>query len=89
MSWSTSRLGRAGNVAATVKEHFEKLGGAPVGSAEEAAKNQLGAIAEALCKSLPPDHVVQIKAHGSASTYNGQPSHQSVGFEFSTLGKLE
>lgn len=87
MSWSLSKAGRAGALAATVKQIFADTGGCPKGSAEEAAKNQLGDVAEQLAKSLPADKVVSISASGSAwNNADGTAQYQSAKFEFSTFG---
>lgn len=87
MSWSFHKVGRASKLAEIVKQQIAATGGCPAGSAEEAAKNQLGEVAETLCKSLPADKVVTINASGSA--YNkpdGSAEYQSAKFEFSTNG---
>jgi len=87
MSWSYHKAGRASKLAEVVKQQMTETGGCPKGSAEEAAKNQLGAVAETLLKSLPGDKVVTISANGSA--YNkpdGTADYQSCKFEVSTHG---
>ena len=67
MSWSISKIGHANKLAETAKELFEKIGGCPAGSAEEAAKNAVGAIVQSLCASIdPPNAVIRVDAMGSA-----------------------
>lgn len=87
MSWSYQKVGRASKLADVVKQQLIDVQGCPKGSAEEAAKNQLGDVAETLCKSLPGDKVVSINAHGSAwNNGDGTANSQQVKFEFSTNG---
>lgn len=87
MSWSYEKVGRASKLATVVKEQVEKVGGCPVGSAEESAKNQIGAVLETLCGSFAEDRVVQIKASGSAWTQpNGKALSQQMTISFSTIG---
>ena len=87
MSWSYGKTGRAGKLADVVKQQFEDIQGCPKGTAEEEAKNQLGNIIEALCKSLPADKVVRISANGSAwNNSDGSASSQTLHVEFTTIG---
>jgi len=88
MSWSLSKTGRAGKLSEVVASMFEAAGGAPKDSAEEAAKNAIGGVAEILCKSLPVDKVVTISAHGSAWNADGNALSQALKFEFSTNGEF-
>lgn len=92
MSWSTSITGKAPAVAAVVKAQFAAAGGAPAGSAEEAAKNALGAIAESLCNSFAADaanKVVTIIAQGSSwNNPDGTAEAQTCSFSFSTVGNF-
>lgn len=90
MSWSINKLGRAGKLSASIKSEFEKVGGAPPGTGEEAAKNALGAVAEALCVGMADAlTIVSIKASGSAWTdENRKHKTADTRFEFSTLGPL-
>lgn len=86
MSWSYTKAGRAGKMAEVVKQQFADTGGMPNGTAEEAAKNALGEVAEMLCKSLPADAVVSIEASGSAWNDGAQARSQSCSFKLSTIG---
>lgn len=88
MSWSISVAGRAGTIASQVKSKFETTGGCPAGTAEEAAKNAIGAICESLAKTLPPDKVVRVTAQGSAwNVGDGAANSQQCEFKFSTMGE--
>jgi len=87
MSWSLNKTGRAGKLSEVITDTFSKTGGCPAGSAEEAAKNSLGGVAETLLKSLPADKVVSIVASGSAwNNPDGTAQSQSAKFEISTHG---
>lgn len=86
MSWYYKRTGRAEKLAEVVKQQFFETGGCPEGTAEEEAKNALGAVAETLCKSLIGNPVVVIEAGGSAWNNNGQAKHQQASFKFETIG---
>ncbi|TKB06564.1 MAG: hypothetical protein E5V75_34775 [Mesorhizobium sp.] len=86
MSWSLNKAGRASKLAEVIKQSFVDAAGAPKGSDEEAAKNQLGEIAETLCKSFADDKVVRITAQGSAWNENGKARQQHCEFKFETLG---
>jgi hypothetical protein len=87
MSWSYQKVGRASKLAEVVKQQIVAVQGCPKGSAEEAAKNQLGDVAETLCKSLLGDKVVTINGTGSAwNNVDGSAGSQYVKFEFSTNG---
>jgi hypothetical protein len=88
VSWSLQKAGRASKLAETIKQQFIDAGGAPKDSGEEAAKNALGDVAEALCKSFDEDKVVNINASGSAWNENGKAKYQSLKFEFTTLGEF-
>ena len=89
MSWALNKIGRASKLAETIKKAFEETGGCPVGTAEESAKNALGGVAEALCKSFAGNPVVKIGAHGSAWNTDKGANTQSAHFEFSTIGEIE
>ncbi|RUW41524.1 hypothetical protein EOA37_09695 [Mesorhizobium sp. M2A.F.Ca.ET.015.02.1.1] len=86
MSWSLNKAGRASKLAEVIKQSFADAAGAPKGSDEEAAKNQLGEIAETLCRSFSEDKVVRITAQGSAWNENGKAKQQYCEFKFETLG---
>jgi hypothetical protein len=86
MSWSYSKAGRASKMAEVVKQQFAETGGCPVGTAEEAAKNALGAVAETLCASLKGDPAVRIEAHGSAWNEGDRAHSQVCAFRFETFG---
>lgn len=86
MSWSLNKVGRASQLAEVIKQSFVDAAGAIKGSDEEAAKNQLGEIAETLCKSFGEDRVVRITAQGSAWNENGKAKQQHCEFIFETLG---
>lgn len=87
MSWSLNLTGRAGTLSAAVKQKFVEQGGCPKGSAEEAAKNQCGDIAESLVKSMSAEKVVSIKAQGSAwNNSGGTANSQHIEFKLSTIG---
>jgi hypothetical protein len=86
MSWSYTKVGRASKMAEVVKQQFADTGGCPAGSAEEAAKNALGGVAEALCKSLKGDPAVRIEASGSAWNEGDKARSQSAYFKFETIG---
>lgn len=86
MSWSFRKTGRATKLAEVVKQQFADTGGCPKGTAEEAAKNVLGEVAETLCKSLKGDPVVSIDAHGSAWNEGDMARSQSCSFKLETLG---
>ncbi len=86
MSWSYSKAGRASKMAEVVKDQFVNTVGCPKGSAEETAKNALGDIAEALCKSFTGDPVVNIVASGSAWNEGDKARLQSASFKFETFG---
>lgn len=86
MSWSYSKAGRASKMAEVVKAQFAAVGGCPARTAEDAAKNALGEVAETLCKSFSNDPVVRIEASGSAWNENGQARSQSAFFKFETFG---
>lgn len=89
MSWSYQRSGRAAALAEVVKQQFVDTQGCPKGSAEEAAKNQLGDVVETLCKSLPADKVVTISASGSAwNNGDGSANSQQLKIEFVTHGEF-
>ncbi len=86
MSWSYTKAGRASKMAEVVKQQMADVQGCPAGSAEEAAKNALGEVAETLCKSFSNDAVIHIRAHGSAWNEGSNARSQSVMFEFETHG---
>lgn len=86
MSWSYIKAGRAAKMAEVVKQQFADTGGMPKGTAEEAAKNALGEVAETLCRSLAGDAVVRIEASGSAWNDGDKARSQSCSFKFETLG---
>ncbi|CDX19620.1 hypothetical protein MPLA_1190034 [Mesorhizobium sp. ORS 3359] len=86
MSWSLNKAGRASKLAEVIKQSFADAGGAPGGSHEEAAKKQLGEVAETLCKSFGEDKVVRITAQGSAWNVGGNALQQHCEFKFETLG---
>jgi len=86
MSWSYEKAGRASKLAVVVKQQVIDTKGCPEGSAEEAAKNQLGEVLETLCASFAEDRVVQIKASGSAWTEGSKAKSQHLRVEFTTMG---
>jgi hypothetical protein len=86
MSWSYKKVGRASKLAEVVSQQFADTHGCPKGSAEEAAKNALGIVAETLCKSFIGDPVVRIEAQGSAWTEGDKARHQAATFKFETIG---
>lgn len=87
MSWSLNKTGRAGALGAIIADAFTNQGGCPKGTAEEQAKNALGPIAEALCKSMPADKIVTIEAHGSAwNQQDGSALSQLIQFKLMTIG---
>jgi len=86
MSWSYQKAGRASKLAEVVKQQVIATQGCPKGSAEEAAKNQLGEVLETLCKSFAEDRVVKISASGSAWTEGDKARSQHLKVEFETLG---
>lgn len=86
MSWSYSAAGRASKLGEVVRQQFIDTGGCPAGSAEEAAKNALGAVVETLCKSLTSDVVVRVEAFGSAWHNSQEVLSHSVQLKFETLG---
>lgn len=86
MSWSYQKAGRASKLAEIVKQQVIDTRGCPTGSAEEAAKNQLGEVLETLCKSFAEDSVVKISASGSAWTEGDKARSQYLKVEFETLG---
>ncbi|TPI86349.1 hypothetical protein [Mesorhizobium sp. B2-8-9] len=73
-------------MADVIKQHFIDTQGCPNGSAEQTAKNELGQVAETLCKSLEGDPVVRIEAHGSAWNVGDKARSQSASFKFETIG---
>lgn len=89
MSWSYTKLGRAGKLAEVVKQQVAAVGGCPKGSAEESAKNQVGEMLEPLLKSLPAEKIVKIDASGSAwNQSDGSALSQSLRIELTTVGEL-
>lgn len=84
MSWHIAVFGRSSKVGGMIKKKFEDTQGCPKGSAEEAAKNALGAVAEALCNSLATDMVVSISGSGSAWNEGDKARSQICKFEFAT-----
>lgn len=58
------------------------------GSAEEAAKNALGDVAETLCKSFLADKAVSIVASGSAWNEGDKAHSQACEFKFTTHGNF-
>lgn len=84
MSWSFSVTGRANKLAEVIRQKFVDVKGCN-GLAEEAAKNELGGVAETLCKSLKDNPVVQIDANGSAWNEGDQAKSQAATFNFKTL----
>ncbi len=86
MSWSYRKVGRASKMAPIVKQQFAEVGGCPKGSAEETAKNSLGAVAEILCGSFKGDPVISIEASGSAWNEGDKAHSQSCSFKFETHG---
>jgi hypothetical protein len=90
MSWSICKIGRAGALSKTIKEAFEKQGGCPAGSAEEAAKNAAGAMVQDLCASLEnPATIVKIEACGSAWNAGDKAKTQSIDIKLDTLFNFE
>ena len=85
MSWSYMKTGRASTLAAVVQQGFKDAAHCPPGTAEEAARNALGAVAEALCKGFRDDPVVSISACGSAWTEGTKALQQHASFEFKTI----
>jgi hypothetical protein len=88
MSWNLSLAGKSSKLAEVIKEKFVGTGGCPKGSAEEAAKNALGDVAETLCKSFASDMVVSIMASGSAWNEGDKARSQQCKFEFATHGNF-
>lgn len=86
MSWHCQKTGRASKLAEVIKEQFESTQGCPKGSAEEAAKNALGLVAEILCKSFKGNPVVQVTGSGSAWNEGDKALSQSTSFKFETFG---
>lgn len=86
MSWSYSKTGRASKMTEVVKQQFADTGGTPKGTAEEAAKNLIGVVAEVLCQSLPDEAVVRIEASGSAWNEGSKARSQTCSFKLETLG---
>jgi hypothetical protein len=87
MSWSFNKMGRAGKLASIVKQQIVEVQGCPKGSAEEAAKNQVGDVLETLCKSLPSEKVITISCAGSAwNQSDGTALSQSLRIELNTIG---
>lgn len=87
MSWSLSKTGRAGALGEAISKAFADVVGCPKGTAEDSAKIALGPVAEALCKSMPPNKIVQIDASGSAwNQQDGTALSQSLQFKLITLG---
>lgn len=84
MSWYVSITGKSSKLGEIVKQRFENTGSCPEGTAEEAAKNALGAVAEQLCKSLISDMAVTITAQGSACNDAGGAHSQLCEFKLST-----
>lgn len=85
MSWYIKKAGHVTKLAETIKEQFTEVRGCPPGSAEEAAKNALGEIAETLCKSMLGDPIVLIEASGSAWHEGDKARQQAATFKFETL----
>lgn len=85
MSWYLSKAGRASKLAETITQAFVDTQGCPKGSAEEAAKNRLGEVAETLCKSFDEDKVVHITAQGSAWNVGDKAKQQHCEFKFETF----
>lgn len=88
MSWYLTVSGKSSKLAEVVKDKFVNCGGCPKGSAEEAAKNALGEVAEALCKSFIHDTAVSIVASGSAWNEGDKARSQACEFKFSTHGEF-
>jgi hypothetical protein len=88
MSWAINKIGRASKLAEVVKQQFAEAGSCLPGSAEEAARNALGDIAETLCRSLKDDPVVRISADGSAWGASDMAHSQSCRFTFETCGNF-
>lgn len=86
MSWSYSKSGRATKLADAAKDQFVAVQGCPKDTAEEAAKNALGEVAETLCRSLKGNPVVRIEAMGSAWNDPDGARSQSCQFKLETLG---
>lgn len=86
MSWSLTVSGKSSKLADVIKEKFVGTQGCPKGSAEEMAKNALGDVAEALCKSFAAEKVVSISASGSAWNEGDKARSQACEFKFSTHG---
>jgi L-lactate utilization protein LutC len=86
MSWSYQKAGRASKLAEVVKQQIIDTQGCPKGSAEEAAKNQIGEVLETLCKSFGDDKAIKISANGSAWTEGDKARSQYLKVEFETLG---
>ncbi len=85
MSWSVNLIGRAEKLATVVKQKFEETQGCPQGSAEEVAKNEIGAACETLCKSLDGNPFVRIEANGSAWNEAGRAKSQQASFKLETI----
>ncbi|RWE33901.1 hypothetical protein [Mesorhizobium sp.] len=86
MSWSLTKVGRASKLGEVIKQQFIDTQGCPKGSDEEKAKNELGVVAETLCKSLEGDPVVSIEANGSAWNVGDKAKSQSASFKLKTIG---
>lgn len=86
MSWYISVSGKTSKLSEVIKDKFEQTSGCPKDTAEEAAKNALGAVAETLCKSFMQETVVTITASGSAWNESGKARSQACEFKFSTNG---
>ena len=88
MSWSLNLAGKSSKLAEVIKDKFAGTQGCPKGSAEEAAKNALGEVAETLCKSLSADSAVSITAQGSAWTQGDKALSQHCEFKLMMLGNF-
>lgn len=85
MSWSLTLIGRAEKMAEVIKQRFVDTQGCPKDTAEEAAKNALGDVAETLCKSFIGNPFVNIEASGSAWNEGGKAKSQAAKFKFETV----
>jgi len=88
MSWYLSISGKSSKLGEVIKDKFVSTGGCPKGTAEEAAKNALGDVAETLCKSFMADTAVSITASGSAWNEGDKARSQTCEFKFVTHGEF-
>lgn len=69
MSWSISKYGFAGVVAAKVSEDIQRI---KCAEPEETIKNMVGAAIIHSLESFPADFPVKVEASGSQSTIDGK-----------------